>query len=96
FEEYDKQTGKRLSSGIPGMYFVNMIEDGEIDSKEVRHLGDIVRGIVPGRTSDDEMFLVSVGGMPILDVAWGKTCYDRAVELGYGTNLKLWDQPYFA
>ena len=96
FEEYDKQTGKRLSSGIPGMYFVNMIQDGEIDSKEVRHLGDIVRGIVPGRTSDDEMFLVSVGGMPILDVAWGKTCYDRAVELGYGTNLKLWDQPYFA
>lgn len=96
FEEFDKETGKRLPSGIPGMYFVNMIEDGEIDKKEVKHLGDIIGGKVPGRTSDDEMFLVSVGGMPILDVAWGKTCYDAAVEHGYGTELKLWDTPYFS
>lgn len=96
FEEFDKETGERLPSGIPGMYFVNMIQDGEIDKKEVKHLGDIVRGIVPGRTSEDEMFLVSVGGMPILDVAWGKTCYDTAMEHGYGTKLKLWDTPYFA
>lgn len=95
FEEFDEKTGKRLSSGIPGMYFVNMIDDGEIKSTDVRHLGDIIRGIVPGRRSKEEMFLVSVGGMPILDVAWGASCYDRARELGYGTTLKLWDKPYF-
>lgn len=93
YEEYDKD-GNRKSSGTPGMFFVNMIEDGWIDKSEVYHLGDIVRGIAPGRTSDDQMFLVSVGGMPIEDVGWGYECWQNALKNGIGTKLKLWDTPY--
>lgn len=93
YQKYD-ENGKRLPNGTPGMYFVNMISDGEIDRDEVYHLGDIVRGIAPGRTSDDQIFLVSVGGMPIEDVAWGYECWQNARKLGIGTELKLWDAPY--
>lgn len=93
YEERDKD-GNRKPSGTPGMYFVNMIDDGLIDKKEVYHLGDIVRGIAPGRTSDDQTFLVSLGGMPILDVGWGYECYQSALKQGIGTKLKLWDEPF--
>lgn len=93
YEERDVN-GKRKSSGTPGMYFVNMIEDGLIEKNDVYHLGDIVRGIAPGRLSDDQMFLVSLGGMPILDLGWGYECWQNALKQGIGTKLKLWDTPY--
>lgn len=93
YQEYNPD-GSRKSSGTPGMYFVNMIEDGLIDKKEVYHLGDIVRGIAPARVSDDQIFLVSLGGMPILDVGWGYECYQQAKKKGLGTTLNLWDTPF--
>lgn len=93
YQEYDKN-GKPISTGTPGMFFVNMIENGEIEAKEVQHLGDIVRGIAPGRTSEEEIILVSLGGMPILDVGWGYECYQTALKNHIGTPLKLWDTPY--
>jgi ornithine cyclodeaminase len=32
--------------------------------------------------------------MPVEDVAWGKKCYEKALKLGIGTKLNLWEQPY--
>lgn len=93
YQQYDEQ-GNRLSSGTPGMFFVNMVTDGKIKPEDIQHLGDIVRGISPGRSSDDEVILVSLGGMPILDVGWGYECYQNAMAKGIGTKLKLWDEPY--
>lgn len=93
YQEYD-ENGNRLSMGTPGMFFVNMVTDGWIKQSEIQHLGNIIRGIDKGRTSDDERILVSLGGMPILDVGWGHDCYKRALKLGIGTKLKLWDAPF--
>lgn len=93
YQEYDED-GNRLSMGTPGMFFVNMITDGWIEKAEIQHLGNIIRGIEKGRSSEDERILVSLGGMPILDVGWGYDCYQKALELGIGTKLKLWDTPF--
>ena len=93
YQVYDEK-GKRLSSGTPGMFFVNMVTDGKLERSDIQHLGEIVRGIAPGRTGEDEIILVSLGGMPILDVGWGYECYKTALEKGIGTKLKLWDEPY--
>lgn len=93
YQLYDKD-GNRLSSGTPGMFFVNMVNDGKIEPEDIQYLGDIVRGMAPGRTSEDEVILVSLGGMPILDVGWGYECYQTALKRGIGTKLKLWDEPY--
>ena len=34
--------------------------------------------------------------MPVEDVAWGKICYDKAVEKGLGISLNLWNKPCLA
>lgn len=55
-----------------------------------------MRGVEPGRSSEDEIIMISLGGMPILDVGWGYECYKKALEKGIGTKLKLWDTPFMA
>ncbi len=95
YQEYDEE-GKPVSMGTPGMDYVNMITEGAIKKEDVQHLGAIVRGIEPGRTKEDEIIMISLGGMPILDVGWGYECYKKAVEEGIGTKLKLWDSPFLA
>ena len=95
YQEYDED-GNKLPTGVPGMEYANMIIAGEIDRTDVQHLGAIVRGIEPGRTSEDEVIMISLGGMPILDVGWGYECYMKALKEGIGTKLKLWDKPFMA
>lgn len=95
YQEYD-EAGKPVSMGVPGMAYVNMISEGAIKKEEVQHLGAIVRGVEPGRSSEDEIIMISLGGMPILDVGWGYECYKKALEKGIGTKLKLWDTPFMA
>lgn len=80
-------------NNIIGSKFTDMAHDGIISKKDIIDLGDIIYGKRPGRVSDDQIFVYSVGGMPVEDVAWGKICYEKAKELGLGVKLKLWEQP---
>ena len=93
-EYYDDGTPK--SMGVPGMAYVLMMNEGAIKKEDIRHIGNIVRGLEKGRTSDDEVIVACFGGMPILDVGWGYECYKRALEKGIGQSLKLWEEPYMA
>lgn len=77
-----------------GSKFTDMEHDGKLDRSRVEDLGGILDGRLPGRASDDQIILYSIGGMPIEDVAWGKTIYQNALEKGIGTKLNLWDKPY--
>lgn len=52
-------------------------------------LGDVVRGIRPGRTSPDERILLNPMGMAIEDVACASAVYRSAREQGAGTWLTL-------
>lgn len=81
------------ANNIIGSKFTDMAHDGIITMDEITDLGDIIFGKKPGRVSDDQIFVYSVGGMPVEDVAWGKVCYENAKKLGLGTKLKLWDEP---
>ena len=81
------------ANNIIGSKFTDMAHDGLIDMADITDLGDIIFGVRPGRVSDDQIFVYSVGGMPVEDVAWGKVCYERAIKLGLGTRLRLWDEP---
>ncbi|MBQ1597699.1 MAG: ornithine cyclodeaminase [Lachnospiraceae bacterium] len=93
-EEITKdENGERMHTGCMGEDFVYMVEDGLIPRESIEELGEIIRGKKPGRTSTDEIFLVSIEGMPIEDVAWGYECYTKAKEEGIGETLKLWDEP---
>ncbi len=83
-------------NNIIGSKFTDMAHDGIIEKSDIIDLGDIIFGKKPGRISDDQIFVFSVGGMPVEDVAWGKRCYENAKKLGLGTSLRLWDKPDLA
>lgn len=89
---YD-ENGVREHTGVMGEDFVLMAEDSIIERDSISQLGEIIRGKKPGRTSHDEVILVSIEGMPIEDVTWGYECYQKALKEGIGTKLKLWDKP---
>ena len=77
-----------------GAYYLDWIKEGTMKRDQLCNLGEIVNGHRPGRTSDDQIVIFGQGGLPIYDVAWGKQCYDKAVEMGLGVKLNLWDEPY--
>lgn len=84
------------ANNIIGSKFTDMIHDDLISKDEMIDLGDIIRGKCPGRINEDDIVIFSVGGMPVEDVAWGKQCYEKAIELGIGTKLNLWEKPDLA
>ncbi len=85
--------GKHKATGCMGEEFVYMCREGLIEKESIASLGEIIRGKKPGRTSDDEVILVAIEGMPIEDVAWGYECYQRALDEGIGASLKVWNHP---
>ncbi|MFV0434960.1 MAG: tyramine oxidase subunit B [Leucobacter sp.] len=82
--------------GIPGIYFLDLVEQGKIPTSRVEEISDIATGERPGRQNDEEIIIYSVGGMPVEDVAWATDVYHRAVEQGVGQKLNLWDSPTLA
>lgn len=93
-EEYPYPTHATVP--IVGCKFTDLVHDGALAREEIHDLGAIVDGEDPGRRDTEQIVVLSVGGMPVEDVAWGTVVYRRAVEQGIGTVLNLWDQPELA
>ncbi len=81
---------------IPAVHCMDLMADGIMQREDLIDLGDVLTGKVPARTSDAEIIIYSVGGLPIEDVAWGTEVYRNALEKGIGTKLNLWEKPYLA
>ena len=93
-EEYPYPTYPQVQ--IIGTKFTDLKRDGKIKAEDIIDITDIIEKRHPGRTSDDEIIVYSVGGMPVEDIAWGGTVYRNAVKLGIGIKLPLWDKPEMA
>ena len=91
-EEYPYPTFEKWF--IFGSKFTDMIHEGKLDESRMEDIGGILSGRLPGRESDDQIILYSIGGMPVEDVAWGKVLYEKALAEGKGVKLNLWDEPY--
>ncbi|KTC34746.1 ornithine cyclodeaminase [Pseudomonas sp. ABAC61] len=76
-----------------GMRFLDLIAAGAMDREQLEDLCVMVAGQAPGRRTDDEIIILSVGGLPVEDVAWGTVVYRNALERGIGVKLNLWEQP---
>lgn len=81
---------------IIGSKFTDYLHEGRIQREEIVDIADIIKKKHPGRESDDEIIVYSVGGMPVEDIAWGGTVYRNALKEGIGVELPLWDQPDMA
>lgn len=82
--------------GLWGMSLVDRVRDGRMRPEQFEDIGEIIQGKTPGRQNDDEIFIYSVGGMPVEDVAWATKVYRNAVRDGIGTKLTLWEEPALA
>ena len=81
---------------IIGSKFTDYLHEGWIQREDIVDIADIINKKHPGRESDDEIIVYSVGGMPVEDIAWGGTVYRNALKEGIGVELPLWDQPDMA
>lgn len=95
YEAWYEEVPKPAHKVIPlvGVRCMDMIAEGKLTLEQLEDLGKIVSGDAPGRQNDDEIIIMSVGGMPVEDVAWATVIYRNAMEKGIGVKLNLWDEP---
>ncbi|WP_254767867.1 ornithine cyclodeaminase family protein [Salinilacihabitans rarus] len=70
--------------------FLAALDAGVVDEDHVHaELGEVVAGVEPGRTSDDEVTVFDSGGTGIETVAAAYMLYERAREAGRGTDISF-------
>ncbi|GAB2602067.1 tyramine oxidase subunit B [Nitrincola alkalisediminis] len=95
YEAWYEEVPKPAHKYIPliGVRCMDMIAEGKITLDELEDLGKIVAGDAPARRNNEEIIILSVGGMPVEDVAWATVVYRNAIAQGIGTQLNLWETP---
>ncbi|NIF22110.1 tyramine oxidase subunit B [Candidatus Pantoea multigeneris] len=91
FEEVPKPAHKHIP--IIGVKFMDMIAEGKMQAEQLEDIGKIIAGDATGRENDEEIIIMSVGGMPVEDVAWGTMVYRNALKNDIGVKLNLWETP---
>lgn len=91
FEEVPKPAHHTIP--VIGVKFMDMIAEGKLAPEQVEDIGKIVAGEAAGRLNDEEIIIMSVGGMPVEDVAWGTVIYRNALKNDIGVKLNLWETP---
>ena len=94
FEEVPKPAHNTIP--IIGVRFMDMLAEGALTAEQLEDIGQIIAGEAPGRKNDDEIIIMSVGGMPVEDVAWGTVLYRNALQRNIGVKLNLWETPELA
>ena len=95
YDAYAEEMPKPIHRFIPaiGVRWLDLVDEGRLDRGGLEDLSRIVGGQAAGRQSDDEIIMLSIGGMAVEDVAWGTKIYRRAVAEGIGVPLNLWEEP---
>ena len=95
YEAWYTEVPKPAHNHIPliGVRFMDMLAAGQLSANQLEDIGKIVAGDAPGRQNEEEIIIMSVGGMPVEDVAWGTVVYRNALAQGIGVKLNLWDTP---
>lgn len=98
YEAWAEEVPAPVHRSIPiiGCKFLDLVADGAIEREAVVDLGDVVAGAHQGRRDQEQIVVLSVGGMPVEDVAWGTAVYRTALARGVGQRLRLWESPVLA
>lgn len=86
--------GLHVNIGLISSYIIEAVNNGKMSWDDVDNIGEIIAGKISGRKSHEEKIIFGMGGMPTEDVAWGTVVYRKALEMGLGQKLHLWDAPY--
>jgi ornithine cyclodeaminase/alanine dehydrogenase-like protein (mu-crystallin family) len=95
YEAWYEEVPKPAHHTIPlvGVRCMDMIAEGKLTYNDIEDLGKIIAGDSPARQNDTEIIILSVGGMPVEDVAWATVVYRNALEKDIGVKLNLWEEP---
>lgn len=91
-EEAEREIGDVVQAvnGFGTLY--QLVESGDLPGiSQIGGLGDYCLGKSHSKSGRQSALVTS--GQAILDVAYGTVLYHKAVELGIGTSLSLWDEP---
>ena len=70
----------------------NLVESGRLSEDDLSaELGQVVAGVVPGRTSDHEKILCVMVGLGAHDISAASEVYHRAMKHGIGRSVTLTD-----
>ena len=74
--------------------FTDLIHAGELRDEHIyAEIGEIVAGLKPGRTLEEERILFWHKGFAISDIVLGHLVYQKALEQGIGTPLTYFKEP---
>jgi len=66
------------------------LKQGLITESDIAgELGQVLAGMIPGRTSDSETTIFDATGLALLDLVTGKIAIDLALEKGIGTRVEM-------
>lgn len=68
------------------------VENDDLDWDDVVHMGEIVAGSAPGRSSDEDTTLFKSLGVAIWDIAVAHRVYENARREGLGTEIPLFER----
>jgi ornithine cyclodeaminase/alanine dehydrogenase-like protein (mu-crystallin family) len=85
FIAVDSQEQARLECGD----LLGPIERGSLHWGQVRELGDVVAGLIPGRRQASDITLFESHGLAIWDLAAARSVYEAARARGIGLDLPL-------
>ncbi len=85
-----------LSGWVPTYQILKLYHDRILSDSMMTSLGEIISGKAQGRKDEDEIIVFSAGGLPVEDVSWGYTVYEKAASMGLGKKLSLWNKAYWA
>lgn len=85
----------RKSQDRPAMFALNLVRSGKLKEDDIVELGDVITGMNLGRTSDKEIIISMLSGVPVQDAAWAYEVYKEAKRKGIGQELTLWNEPYW-
>jgi alanine dehydrogenase len=77
-------TDARSQAQAEAAEFRDLAAAGRLDWNNVKELGDIVQGKIPGRTSDRQITLFKSLGIALEDVAFAEVVLRRAIAAGAG------------
>ncbi len=89
-----KQNHDPNYGGHIGMPVFQLIDAGKLPPlADFPVMGNIINGVQPGRTDDEEIIWFLNDGMAVFDMGLCHDLYHTALEQGIGTKLTLWDSP---
>ncbi|MCQ2560923.1 MAG: ornithine cyclodeaminase family protein [Clostridia bacterium] len=88
--DYWEQPASHANAAI-----ANLHNAGKLNKEDTVALADVILGKKEARTSEDQMLYAGTTGLGALDIMIAYTLYKKAMEMGIGTKVKLWDKPLF-